>query len=136
VSTADWSAAAPSAEDIARLAETALAALPEPVRAAAGGIVIRVAELAEDETLDAPGIEDPLELTGLYSGIALTQRSVEDTGVLPDEIWLYRRAILDEWAARGDVALDALVAHVLVHELAHHFGWSDADIAAVDDWRL
>ena len=133
---ADRSAVAPSAEDIARLAEAALAALPAPFRAAAGGIVIRVADLAEDETLDALGIEDPLELTGLYSGIALTERSVEDAGVLPDEIWLYRRAILDEWAARGDVALDALVAHVLVHELAHHFGWSDADIAAVDDWRL
>ncbi len=55
---------------------------------------------------------------------------------MPDEVWLYRRAILDEWAERGDVALDALVAHVLVHELAHHFGWSDEDIARIDDWRL
>ena len=131
-----WGIAAPSAEAFEDMAEAALGALPEPFRSPAGDVVIRVAEVADEETLAALGIEDPFGLTGLYHGVARTERSVEDWGVLPDEIWLYRRAILDEWAARGDVALDDLVAHVLVHELAHHFGWSDADIAAVDDWRL
>ena len=65
---------------------------------------------------------------------ALTEKSVSDQPAQPDAIWLFRRAILDEWAARGDVALDVLVAHVMVHELAHHFGWSDADIATIDAW--
>jgi predicted Zn-dependent protease with MMP-like domain len=55
---------------------------------------------------------------------------------MPDTVWLFRRAILDEWAARGDVPLDRLIAHVLVHEIAHHFGMSDDDIAAIDDWRF
>ena len=130
----DW--LAPDLEAIGALAEAALAALPPPFAEAAGKVLIRVADYADDETLDDLGVEDPYELTGLYRGHALTQRSVEDWGGMPDEIWLYRRAILDEWAARGDVALGALVAHVLVHEIAHHFGWSDEDIAAVDDWRL
>ncbi len=128
--------AAPSLAEIAALAEGAASALPEPFARAARGVSIRVADLADDETLSEMGLEDPFELTGLYRGVALTERSVEDWGGLPDEIWLYRRAILDEWAERGDVPLDRLVAHILVHELAHHLGWSDDDIAAVDDWRL
>jgi predicted Zn-dependent protease with MMP-like domain len=64
----------------------------------------------------------------------LTEKSVFDTPEAPDIIWLFRRPILDEWAARGDVGLAELVGHVLVHELAHHFGWSDGDIAAIDPW--
>ncbi len=98
--------------------------------------MVHVADFAEDEVLNELGIEDPFELTGLYSGIALTERSVSDIMTMPDAVWLFRRPILDEWAARGDVALDALIAHVLVHEIAHHFGMSDDDIAAIDDWRL
>lgn len=131
-----WDCTAPGLGDIEEMAGAALADLPAPFAEAARGVVIRVAELAEAETLEALGLADPFELTGLYQGTARTERSHEDIAALPDEVWLYRRAILDEWAERGDVALDALVAHVLVHELAHHFGWSDADIAAVDDWRL
>ena len=84
--------------------------------------------------LDDLGIEDPLELTGLYEGIPLTQKSVMDQQDQPDVIWLFRRAILDEWADREGTALGDLVAHILVHELAHHFGWSDAEIAQVDRW--
>ncbi len=72
--------------------------------------------------LDDLGIEDAFELTGLYEGVALTDKSVSDMVQMPDAVWLFRRPILDEWAARGDVALDALVRHVLVHEIAHHFG--------------
>jgi predicted Zn-dependent protease with MMP-like domain len=127
---------APSLHEIEALAEEALAALPAPFRARLSGLVIRVADLAAEEVLDELGIEDAFELTGLYRGVALTEKSEAEVAPMPDEVWLYRRAILDEWAERGDVALDALVAHVLVHEIAHHFGWSDADIMAVDDWRL
>lgn len=131
-----WDVTAPSLEEFGALAEAARAALPEPFRRHAADVSLRVAELADAETLAELGIKDPLALTGLYCGRALIDRTGAETGALPDEVWLYRRAILDEWAERGDVALDALVAHVLVHELAHHFGWSDEDIARIDDWRL
>ncbi|MEO0620826.1 MAG: metallopeptidase family protein [Pseudomonadota bacterium] len=128
--------AAPSLDDFEALAEEALSALPEPFASHAARVVIRIADFADAETLTEMGIDDPFELTGLYRGIALTEKSHADAGALPDEVWLFRRAILDEWAARGDVTLSALIAHVLIHEFAHHFGWSDEDIAAVDDWRL
>jgi predicted Zn-dependent protease with MMP-like domain len=127
---------APSLADIERLAEQAWEALPPRFRAPCAGLLIRVADWAEEETLDEMGIEDPLELTGLYSGVALTEKSVSDIVTEPDAVWLYRMPILYEWAERGDVALGKLVAHVLVHEIAHHFGYSDDDIAAIDDWRL
>ena len=84
--------------------------------------------------LDELGIDDPFELTGLYDGMPLTEKSVMDQFPRADMIWLFRRAILDEWIERGNVDLRDLVAHVLVHELAHHFGWSDDDIAAIDRW--
>jgi len=127
---------APSLDDIGALAAAAFEALPAVFRDQCRGLVIRVAESADDATLEEMGIADPLDLTGLYQGMAMTERSIADSGTMPDEVWLYRRAILDEWAARGDVALGALVTHVLVHEIAHHFGWSDAEIAAIDDWRV
>ncbi|MBN8290380.1 metallopeptidase family protein [Rhodobacter sp. NTK016B] len=125
---------APSLDEIEALAEAALADLPAPFAEAARGITLQVAEIAPDEMLDALGIDDPLELTGLYDGIPLTEKSLMDVAVQPDMIWLFRAAILDEWCARGDVALDTLVTHVFVHELAHHLGWSDADIARIDHW--
>lgn len=124
---------APSLEDIEALAEAARAGLPEPFRAPAAEVALRVEDFAPEDILRDLGISDPFELTGLYDGVPLTQKSVMDpTG--PDVIWLFRRAILDEWTDRGDVGLDALVAHVFVHELAHHFGWSDDDIAKIDRW--
>lgn len=127
---------APSLADIEALARAAFDALPERFRRAAGDLLLRVDDLAPEDVLDDLGIEDPFELTGLYDGVALTERSHDDIVTRPDAVWLYRRAILDEWAERGDVALGVLVAHVLIHEIAHHLGWSDAEIAAVDDWRL
>lgn len=127
---------APSLADIDRLAREALAALPPQFAARLGGVVLRVADFADDATLADLGIEDPFELTGLYDGVALTEASVMDPPRGPDTIWLYRRPILDEWAERGDVGLADLVTHVLVHEIAHHFGLGDAEIAAIDDWRL
>jgi len=102
------------------------------------GLARAVAVLVEDwpphELLREMGIADPLELTGLYEGIPLTEKSVLDQPQQPDRITLFRQPILAEWRDRGDVDLADLVTHVLVHELAHHFGWSDDDIAEIDRW--
>jgi predicted Zn-dependent protease with MMP-like domain len=127
---------APSLADIERLARAAYDALPAAFRQPCEGLLIRVDDFADDETLAEMEIGDAFELTGLYQGVALTEKSVMDVASEPDTVWLFRRPILDEWADRGDVPLAALVAHVLIHEIAHHFGYSDDDIAAIDDWRL
>lgn len=127
-------ALAPDLDVLETLARAALEAIPAPFDRAAAAIVLRVEDFAPDALLDELGIEDPFELTGLYDGIPLTQKSVMDQPTGPDAIWLFRRAILDEWVARGDIELADLVTHVLVHELAHHFGWSDSDIAQIDRW--
>lgn len=127
---------APSLADIERLARAAWEAVPEIFRRHAGDLLIRVADFAPDDVLAELGIEDPFELTGLYEGVALTEKSVMDTPQGPDTVWLFRRPILEEWIERGDVPLGRLVAHVLVHEVAHHFGLSDEDIAAIDRWWL
>lgn len=125
---------APSLADFETLAARAFADLPAEVRRACADLLIRVSDFAGDDILDEMGIEDPFELTGLYEGTALTEKSVLDQPAGPDVVWLFRRAILEEWIERGDVGLDRLVRHVVVHEIAHHLGWSDDDIRAVDDW--
>jgi predicted Zn-dependent protease with MMP-like domain len=125
------------ATDIAafhRMVETALDSLPAVFAPAARQVVISVIDLPPAEVLADFGIEDPLELTGLYDGVPLTEKSVGEQAIGPDVIWLYRLPILEEWRERGDIGLDDLVTHVLVHELAHHFGWSDDDIASIDRW--
>lgn len=122
---------APSLDDIERLAQEAWSELPQGFRALAGDVLIRVEELAEDDLLADLGIEDPFELTGLYSGVDLTQRTIMDPAPQPAIVFLYRRAILDEWIDRGDVSLSDLVAHVLVHEVGHHFGLSDEHMDAL-----
>lgn len=123
---------APSLDDLAALAEAAFAALPDGFRRLAGEVQFRVAEFAEAEVLDDLEIEDAFELTGLYHGVDLAHRSVLDPTPHPSMVFLYRRPILDEWAARGDVTLADLVTHVLIHEIGHHFGLSDADIDAIE----
>ena len=128
------SAAAPSLADFERLVRRAFDGLPQAVRRACADLLLRVDDFAPDDVLDDLEIEDPYELTGLYDGVALTGRSVMMQADRPDAVWLYRRPILEEWIDRGDVPLDRLVQHVLVHEIAHHLGWSDDDIRAVDDW--
>lgn len=125
---------APDADLIAALAQAAIADLPAAYRIAALQVALRIEDFASDAMLAELGCESPFELTGLYEGTPLTEKSVSDQPLQPDVIWLFRRAILDEWIERGNVTLQELVGHVLVHELAHHFGWSDDDIAAIDPW--
>jgi predicted Zn-dependent protease with MMP-like domain len=130
--SADW--IAPDLATFEALAQAALAQLPAPVQEAATPLAIRIEDFPTEDMVRDLGLEDAFQLTGLYDGIPLTERSSMDQPMQPDTIWLFRRPILDEWAARGDETLGHLVAHVLVHELAHHFGWSDDDIAAIDRW--
>lgn len=127
-------AIAPDLALIEQLAHEAVIALPEPYRAAATHIVLRIEDFAPEDVLDAMDLHDPFELTGLYDGIPLTEKSVADPQLQPDVIWLFRRPILDEWADRGNVSLQEMVSHVMVHELAHHFGWTDEEIAEIDPW--
>jgi predicted Zn-dependent protease with MMP-like domain len=123
---------APSLDDLARLAEAAFRGLPGAFRRMTGDVVFRVDDFPPEEVLDALGIEDAFELSGLYEGVDLTRRSLFDPAPQPSMVFLYRRPILDEWAERGEVTLEELVAHVLVHEIGHHFGLSDAQIEAIE----
>jgi predicted Zn-dependent protease with MMP-like domain len=123
---------APDADAIEAIARATVARLPEAFRAHLDGVVLQVEEFADDATLDAMGIDDPFALSGLYSGRPVGMKSVDDSGTLPDVIHLYRRPLLDEWA-EGEVTLEALVAHVMIHEIGHHFGLSDADMHALED---
>lgn len=118
----------PSLDNIAAMASDALDALDEPFRAHAKAVAIKVEDFADEETLEAMKIENPYDLTGLYSGVALTLELHSAPSQIPPMVWLYRMPILDEWAATGDITLEELVAHVVVHELGHHFGWSDEEM--------
>ena len=123
---------APDAAEIERLADSAIARMPGHFRRHLEGVVLRVEEFAEDDVLAELGIEDPFDLTGLYSGRSLREASSLVSGELPAMIHLYRRPLLDEWAETG-VSLEALITHVIVHEAGHHFGFSDADMHAIED---
>lgn len=121
----------PSVEDLTLLAERALAAIPPRLAEHVRDVGISVEELPDDETLDDLGIESAWELTGLYRGTPLTERSVSDVARQPDLIFLYRQPILLEWIETGE-DLYRLVLNVLIHEIAHHFGFSDAAIQALE----
>jgi len=123
---------APSLAEIEALALAALARLPERFAAHLGGVAVLVEDFADPETLAALGIADPFELTGIYEGVPLGEKHSAPTGTMPDRIRLFRSPILDEWIARGDESLEHLVAHVLIHEVGHHFGLSDAQIEALE----
>jgi predicted Zn-dependent protease with MMP-like domain len=122
----------PSAEEIEEIARAVLNALPAPFAGSLGDVVLLVEDFADHATLDSFGIEDPFDLSGIYEGVPLTERSVEQSGTLPERIRLFRRPILDQWSGSDDT-LEHLVAHVLVHEVGHHFGLSDDDMHALED---
>jgi predicted Zn-dependent protease with MMP-like domain len=121
----------PSLDDLDRLAREAWAALPAKFRELAGDVLIRIEDFADEEVLEEMGIEDPFDLTGLYLGVDLTRQSIMDPSPQAPIVFLYRRALLDEWVERGDVSLAELVSHVLVHEVGHHFGFSDEQMDAL-----
>jgi predicted Zn-dependent protease with MMP-like domain len=123
---------APTLADIDALAEAAFAQLPTSFRRLCEGLVIQVVDFPDDETLDDMGAETEFDLLGLFRGRGLAQRgAVGETGELPNMIWLYRRPLLDFWCDREDT-LGAVVTHVLVHEIGHHFGLSDEDIELIE----
>lgn len=123
---------APSADAIEAHARAVIARLPAPFRAHLGDVVLLVEEEADSETLAAVRLEHSLELTGVYHGRPVGEKSAFDSGGMPDRIHLYRQAILAEWCETG-VRLDELVAHVTIHKIGHHFGLSDADMHALED---
>jgi predicted Zn-dependent protease with MMP-like domain len=122
---------APSLADIEMLAAEAWERLPPEFRTLCRDIVFRVEDFADEQVLDELGIEDPFELMGLYKGVSLDRKSVLDQPSEPDMVLLYRRAILDYWSD-GDETLGHLVTHVLIHEIGHHFGLSDADMEQIE----
>jgi predicted Zn-dependent protease with MMP-like domain len=123
---------APSLADMEVLARDVFARLPAKFRALCDGLVIRVEDFASDEVLDDMDIESEFDLMGLFQGVGLPFRSESTPVQMPNMIWLYRRPILDYWAEH-DETLGAIVAHVLVHEIGHHFGLSDEDMEAIED---
>jgi predicted Zn-dependent protease with MMP-like domain len=128
----DWQGvSAPDLAAFEELAQAAWARLPETFRAPAGDLLIRVDDFATDEVLDALGIDDAFDLLGLYHGVSLDKKSLLDVPQQPDMVFLYRRPLLDEWA-NSEVTLGEVVTHVLVHEVGHHFGFSDADMERIE----
>lgn len=121
----------PGGEAIARMAEDAVASIPEPLRAHLEDVVFRVQDFPDPETMVEMGIDDPFDLLGLYQGVSLAERSSFDTAHMPDMIFLYRRPILEYWQQTGE-SLEHLVRHVLIHEVGHHFGFSDEDMEAIE----
>jgi predicted Zn-dependent protease with MMP-like domain len=128
----DWkNAAAPTLAEFEAIAAAAWDRIAPQFRAVCGDLVIRIEDLALDEVLDELEIESPLDLLGLYHGLSLDRKSVSDLPREPDMVLLYRRAILDYWAD-GDETLGEIITHVLVHEVGHHFGFSDADMDDIE----
>ena len=122
----------PSAEEIEAIAREAMRRLPAPFAGHLAHVVLQVDEHADDELLSELGIEHPLDLTGVYEGIPIGERSVESSGTLPDRIRLFRQAILAEWVEEGE-PFEHLVRHILIHEVGHHVGLSDEDMHALEE---
>jgi predicted Zn-dependent protease with MMP-like domain len=128
----DWARKqAPSLADFERLAAVAWRRLPQEFRDMCGDVVIRVEDFATDDVLRAMQLQSAFDLMGLFHGVSLDKRSVADPIGMPNMVFLYRRAMLDYWAEHEET-LGHLVTHVLVHEIGHHFGLSDADMAMIE----
>jgi len=123
--------APPSLDDLAALGERALATIPAPLAAHLHGLVLRVDEFPDEEICKEMALETPFDLLGLYMGRDLAHRSVTDIADAPDMVFLYRRPILDYWVETGE-SLSHLVRHVLIHEIGHHFGFSDEDMDVIE----
>ncbi len=131
-STIDWrDAIAPTLADIEQLARAAWERLPGEFRQMCSDLIFRVDEFPTDEVLEALEAETPFDIMGLYQGVSLDRKSVSDVAREPDMVFLYRRPLLDYWA-ESEETLDELVTHVLVHEIGHHFGFSDADMEELE----
>lgn len=126
-----WTGGPPDSDAFFALAEAALDSLPDAFKTHIADLLLCIEDVADGETLRAMEIENGYELTGLYEGIPLTERSLDHSGTMPDRVILYRLPILIEWIESGE-RLDWLVRHVLVHEIGHHFGFSDDDIHALE----
>ncbi len=131
-SAKDWARTeAPSLADIEALASVAWRRLPRRFRDLCDNLVIRVEDFPTDEVLRDLGLESPFDLLGLFQGVSIDRRSVMDPAGLPNMVYLYRRPMLDYWAEHEET-LGHLVTHVLVHEIGHHFGLSDADMDNIE----
>ncbi len=128
----DWgNVEAPTLADFDALAADAWARLPREFRDLCGDVTIHIDDFASDEVLRDLGLSSPFDLLGLYQGVSLDKKSVMDPGGMPDRVYLYRRPILDYWAEHEEM-LGHIVSHVLVHEIGHHFGLSDADMEKIE----
>jgi predicted Zn-dependent protease with MMP-like domain len=121
----------PDLDDIEAAAREAFATIPQRLRSMVGNVVIRVADFADDEILEEMECDSPFDLLGLYQGVDLLNKSVSDVRQSVDMIFLYRRPILDYWC-ESDEDLPAVVRHVLIHEIGHHFGYSDEDMERIE----
>lgn len=121
----------PSLSDIDEMARAALAALPEPMLRMTAGVVLQVTEFPDDDVCAEMELESPFEIMGLYQGVSLMEKQIEASGSLPDMVFLYRRPILDYWCETGE-DLGHVVRHILIHEIGHHFGFSDDDMEALE----
>jgi predicted Zn-dependent protease with MMP-like domain len=129
----DWKGAtAPTLAEFEVMAASAWERIQPEFREVCGDLVVRVEDFALDEVLDELDIDSPFDLMGLYQGLSLDQKSVLDVAREPDMVFLYRRAILDYWTENGDETLGDIIAHVLVHEIGHHFGFSDNDMEEIE----
>ena len=124
-------AKAPSLAEMEAMAHDVFGRLPKTFRDLCEGVIIRVDDFPTEEVLDEMEAESEFDLLGLFVGVGLPFRSHDDIARLPNMVWLYRRPILDYWAEH-DEALGDIVRHVLIHEIGHHFGLSDADIEQIE----
>src|SRR5690242_8677181 len=122
----------PTEAEIEAIARRTLDRLPSPFAESLGDIVLRIEPVADPDTARSVGLSHPMQLSGLYEGISLNHQSVSHSGTLPERITLYSRPIVAEWRSTG-VSLEQLVSHIVIHEVGHHFGFSDDDMHALED---
>ena len=120
----------PTIDQLQALAEQAILSIPRGLRAEVGNIVVQVVDFPDPETEREMDLESPYDLLGLYVGIAMTERSLSYPRPEPDLVYLYRRPLLEYWCETS-ADLAELVRHVLIHEIGHHFGYSDAEMDAL-----